>query len=106
MRVLLRHHGPPRENAGPTPWRDLMFARRRSIVAAVLAVLVGGLAVSAQPATTAPATYFPLTPGTIWKYRMTAKVDDKPQKPYVQTITAGEPVDLGGQKVTVIDDAA
>src|SRR5437588_5633070 len=49
--------------------------------------------------------YFPLAPGTTWKYLVTAEANDKPEKPYVQTLTVA-PVEVGKEKSFLIDGDA
>jgi Flp pilus assembly protein TadD len=56
-----------------------------------------GPAASQPAAIRAEHPYFPLAAGTTWKYRVTTQVNAKPaDKPYVQTLAAGEPIPAPG----------
>ena len=74
-----------------------------AFVALMLIVCAAPLSWADAPATQFDHPYFPLTRGTTWKYAVTGKVNDKPEKSFVQTSTAGEPVTAGGQMLYSID---
>lgn len=94
-----------------------MCARRFASIRSVgLAALVLGAMVACGPARGATATpaaaattqpenpYFPTGKGTTWKYLVTVEVDQKPERPYVQTLTAGGPVSFKGMALAAIGD--
>jgi cytochrome c-type biogenesis protein CcmH/NrfG len=73
---------------------------RRAAITILVLSLFGASAVAARAATPPAATqpqppiehaYFPVKPGTTWKYRVSLEVADAP-KPYVQTISAAKPI--------------
>ena len=58
----------------------------------------------AEPPATQPVhPYFPLAAGTTWKYLVSAESNDKPDKPFVLTRTAGEPISVTGLSVIPIE---
>ena len=64
-------------------------------------ILLGAVCVRADvPATQPGHAYFPTAFGTTWKYLVTPGAAEKP---YVQTITAGRPVNAGGQIMFPLD---
>ncbi len=86
---------------------------RGSVV--VQLILVAALAAQVAPpsmAADAPAgqagtdgnSYFPLTAGTIWKYLVSSEMNDKAEKPYVQTLTAGAGVTSEGKTLLPLGD--
>lgn len=84
-----------------------MLARRfNGLVALVLTVCACSMSGIDAPATQ-PAQpvhpCFPVTAGTIWKYLVTSETNDKPDKPFVQTLTAGEPFTVNRQTFSSID---
>jgi hypothetical protein len=74
-----------------------------ALVALMLTVCAACLAHADAPTTQPIHPYFPLAKGTTWKYAVTGKTNDKPEKPFVLTLTAGEPVTAGGQVLYPID---
>jgi tetratricopeptide (TPR) repeat protein len=60
-----------------------------------------------QPPATQPSnSYFPVSKGTTWKYLVTTDRTDKPERPYVQTVTAGDPITDNGRPLFAIGDEA
>lgn len=74
-----------------------------SLLAWVLAVCAPVTFAGESPTTAPSNPLFPLKRGTTWKYLVTAETDDKADKPYVQTLTAGGPLIVKGQLLVPID---
>lgn len=74
----------------------------RMWMAVGMAALWASGAWGAAPADFGP--YFPLAPGTTWKYQVTSKTGDVAAKPYVQTISAAAAVAAGEVSVVPIGD--
>ncbi len=80
-----------------------MFRRLVGIVLLMMAWSLPTLA-APTPATQPAHPYFPLMAGASWKYRVTTEVNDKADKPYVQTLTAGAPITATGVILFPIED--
>lgn len=73
------------------------------LMAFVLIVCAFSISGIDAPAVPPRHAYFPLRSGTTWKYRVMSETNDKAEKPFVQTLTAGEPLTLGDQSLIPID---
>ena len=81
-----------------------MPARRiNCLMAFVLIVCAFSISGIDAPGTRPLHAYFPLRSGTTWKYLVTSQTNDKTDKPFVQTLTADEPITLGNQTAFPID---
>jgi tetratricopeptide (TPR) repeat protein len=71
-----------------------------------LAGIDAATATPRPPATQPSNSYFPVAKGTTWKYLVTTDRSDKAEHPYVQTVTAGDPISDNGLQLSAIGDEA